>query len=92
MRFAIGEITRHASERKRLAIRKSPERQGHRYSESLLTAFDILSVFEPDQLLGVADIARLAGANSSTTHRYLITWVLLGYLVQDPATRKYRLA
>jgi IclR family transcriptional regulator, pca regulon regulatory protein len=41
-------------------------------------------------VLGIADIADDTGMSRSTTHRYVITLVALGYMVQD-TSRKYRL-
>jgi IclR family pca regulon transcriptional regulator len=41
-------------------------------------------------VLGIADIADSLGMSRSTTHRYVITLVALGYLEQG-ASRKYRL-
>ena len=41
-------------------------------------------------MLGIADIADELGMSRSTTHRYVITLVALGYLEQG-ASRKYRL-
>ena len=41
-------------------------------------------------MLGIADIADSLGMSRSTTHRYVITLVALGYLEQG-ASRKYRL-
>jgi DNA-binding IclR family transcriptional regulator len=41
-------------------------------------------------LLGIAEIADELGMSRSTTHRYVITLVVLGFLEQD-ASRKYRL-
>jgi IclR family transcriptional regulator, pca regulon regulatory protein len=41
-------------------------------------------------VLGIADIADELGMSRSTTHRYVITLVALGYLEQG-ASRKYRL-
>jgi IclR family pca regulon transcriptional regulator len=42
-------------------------------------------------MLGVKDIADKLGMNKTTTHRYLITLVALGFLEQE-ANRKYRLS
>jgi IclR family transcriptional regulator, pca regulon regulatory protein len=51
----------------------------------------ILSCFTPKRpVLGIADIADELGMSRSTTHRYVITLVALGYLEQG-ASRKYRL-
>ena len=52
----------------------------------------ILSAFRSGRpLLGVSDLARDVGLSRSTTHRYIATLASLGYLQQDPPTRKYRL-
>jgi IclR family pca regulon transcriptional regulator len=51
----------------------------------------ILACFTPSRpVLGIADIADELGMSRSTTHRYVITLVALGYLEQG-ASRKYRL-
>ncbi len=42
-------------------------------------------------LLGVSELGRDIGLSRSTTHRYVATLATLGYLQQDPATKKYRL-
>jgi IclR family pca regulon transcriptional regulator len=62
-----------------------------RYSQSLERGLAILGCFTPDRpVLGIADIADDLGMSRSTTHRYVITLVALGYLEQG-ASRKYRL-
>jgi DNA-binding MarR family transcriptional regulator len=62
-----------------------------RYSQSLERGLAILGCFTPDRLvLGIANIADELGMSRSTTHRYVITLVALGYLEQG-ASRKYRL-
>jgi IclR family pca regulon transcriptional regulator len=62
-----------------------------RYSQSLERGLAILSCFTPSRpVLGIADIADHLGMSRSTTHRYVITLVALGYLEQG-ASRKYRL-
>src|SRR5262245_6003312 len=62
-----------------------------RYSQSLERGLAILSCFTPKRpVLGIADIADELGMSRSTTHRYVITLVALGYLEQG-ASRKYRL-
>jgi IclR family transcriptional regulator, pca regulon regulatory protein len=62
-----------------------------RYSQSLERGLAILSCFTPQRpVLGIADIADELGMSRSTTHRYVITLVALGYLEQG-ASRKYRL-
>jgi IclR family transcriptional regulator, pca regulon regulatory protein len=68
-----------------------PELREPRYSQSLERGLAILGCFTPRRpVLGIADIADELGMSRSTTHRYAITLVALGYLEQD-ASRKYRL-
>jgi IclR family pca regulon transcriptional regulator len=65
--------------------------QDPRYSNSMVRAFMILGCFSPERsVLGIAEIADKTGMSRSTTHRYVITLVMLGFLEQD-ASRKYRL-
>lgn len=62
-----------------------------RYSQSLECGLAILKCFTPERpVLGIADIADMLGMSRSTTHRYVITLLALGYLEQG-ASRKYRL-
>ena len=62
-----------------------------RYSQSLERGLAILGCFTPERpVLGIADIADELGMSRSTTHRYVITLLALGYLEQG-ASRKYRL-
>jgi IclR family transcriptional regulator, pca regulon regulatory protein len=68
-----------------------PSLREPRYSQSLERGLAILSCFTPSRpVLGIADIADHLGMSRSTTHRYVITLVALGYLEQG-ASRKYRL-
>jgi IclR family transcriptional regulator, pca regulon regulatory protein len=68
-----------------------PSLREPRYSQSLERGLAILSCFTPNRpVLGIADIADHLGMSRSTTHRYVITLVALGYLEQG-ASRKYRL-
>jgi IclR family pca regulon transcriptional regulator len=61
-------------------------------SQSLERGLAILSAFRSGKpLLGVSDLSREVGLSRSTTHRYIATLAGLGYLEQDPPTRKYRL-
>ena len=65
---------------------------GASYSQSLERGLAILSAFKSGRpLLGISELAREIGLGRSTTHRYVATLAALGYLQQDPATRKYRL-
>jgi IclR family pca regulon transcriptional regulator len=62
-----------------------------RYSQSLERGLAILRMFMPARpVLGIADIADGLGVSRSTTHRYVVTLVALGYLEQDVSS-KYRL-
>jgi IclR family transcriptional regulator, pca regulon regulatory protein len=68
-----------------------PSLREPRYSQSLERGLAILSCFTPKRpVLGIADIADELGMSHSTTHRYVITLLALGYLEQG-ASRKYRL-
>jgi IclR family transcriptional regulator, pca regulon regulatory protein len=70
-------------------IRSAPD---PRLSRSLEYGIAILESFSRErQALGIAEIADILGISRSTTHRYAITLVTLGYLEQDPK-RKYRLS
>lgn len=62
-----------------------------RYSQSLERGLAILECFTPEKpVQGIAEIADGLGMSRSTTHRYVITLVALGYLEQA-RDRKYRL-
>lgn len=68
-----------------------PRLREPRYSQSLERGLAILGAFTPGRpVLGIADIADGLGMSRSTTHRYVITLVALGFLEQG-ASRKYRL-
>ncbi len=63
-----------------------------RLSRSLEYGVAILECYSSErQALGIAELADIVGISRSTTHRYAITLVELGFLEQD-AKRKYRLA
>ena len=58
-----------------------PSLREPRYSQSLERGLAILSCFTPKRpVLGIADIADELGMSRSTTHRYVITLLALGYL------------
>ncbi|MGA9875635.1 MAG: IclR family transcriptional regulator [Solirubrobacteraceae bacterium] len=68
-----------------------PDLREQRFSQSLERGLAILGCFTPQRpVLGIADIADDLGMSRSTTHRYVITLVALGFLEQG-ASRKYRL-
>jgi IclR family transcriptional regulator, pca regulon regulatory protein len=63
-----------------------------RYSQSIERGLAVLVCFTPKRpALGIAEIAEELGMSRSTTHRYVITLVALGYLEQSSRSRKYRL-
>jgi IclR family pca regulon transcriptional regulator len=62
------------------------------FSQSLERGLMILSSFsEARPVLGIADLSRAVSLNKSTTHRYVATLAKLGYVQQDPDTKKYSL-
>ncbi len=62
------------------------------HSQSIERGLAVLSAFRSAQpMLGVSELSNLVGLSRSTTHRYVSTLATLGYLLQDPATKKYRL-
>ena len=62
-----------------------------RFLQSLERGLAILECFNPEQpVWGIAQLADQLGWSRSTTHRYVITLVELGYLKQG-TKRKYRL-
>jgi IclR family pca regulon transcriptional regulator len=70
-------------------IRPIPEQ---RLSRSLEYGVAILELFSRKrQRLGIAEMSEIVGMSRSTTHRYAMTLVALGFLEQD-SKRKYRLA
>ena len=61
-------------------------------SQSLERGLAILSAFKaatPE--LGISELSRSLGLTRSTSHRYVATLARLGYLQQNPLTRRYRL-
>lgn len=63
-----------------------------RLSQSVARGLAILECFDADgRLLGISELAERIGASRSTTHRYVTTLVVLGYLERG-GRRKYRLA
>ncbi len=61
-------------------------------SQSLERGLSILSSFNSDRpLIGVSELSRDLELSRSTTHRYIATLAQLGYLQQDPESKRYRL-
>jgi hypothetical protein len=64
-----------------------------RLSRSLLTGLLVIAAMPPGgALIGVVELARLLGLNTSTAHRYVSTLEAAGVLRRDPQTRRYALA
>lgn len=73
-------------------VLKREARASTGYSQSLERGLAILSSFTSDSsVLGISEVARIVGLSRSTAHRYVATLARLGYLQQDPATKRYRL-
>ena len=69
-----------------------PGEHDTRTSQSLERGLAILSSFSSGrQLIGTSEVARELGLTRSTAHRYIATLSRLGYLQQDPLTRRYAL-
>jgi len=67
--------------------------EDRRLSRSLLAGLLVLSCFPSDGgYLGIAELARTLGMNTSTTHRYVTTLLAVGLLERDSSTRRYKLA
>jgi IclR family pca regulon transcriptional regulator len=61
-------------------------------SQSLERGLAILSAFDSDRpLIGVSELSRELELSRSTAHRYISTLARLGYLQQDPDSKRYRL-
>jgi IclR family pca regulon transcriptional regulator len=61
-------------------------------SQSLERGLAILSSFDSERaLIGVSELSRELALSRSTAHRYIATLARLGYLQQDPDTKRYRL-
>jgi len=61
-------------------------------SQSLERGLAILSAFDSDRpLIGVSELSRELALSRSTAHRYIATLARLGYLQQDPDSKRYRL-
>jgi IclR family transcriptional regulator, pca regulon regulatory protein len=62
-------------------------------TQSLERGLAVLAAFSSSRpALGITELANQLRFSRSTTHRYVATLTSLGYLEQDNATRKYRLA
>lgn len=68
-----------------------PRVNNHLISQNVIIALLVLSaLYEGEHR--VTDIADELGLSNATAIRYLKTWVAVGILEQDRATRKYRVA
>jgi DNA-binding MarR family transcriptional regulator len=62
-----------------------------RLSRSLLRALLVLVSFPPDGAdRALSDVAHDLHMSPSTTHRYISTFVEVGLLERDPASRRYK--
>ncbi len=62
-----------------------------RYTGALAKAAQVLAALEDARWLGASELAARIGVDRSTTHRLAHAMVELGWLRQDPETRRYRL-
>jgi IclR family pca regulon transcriptional regulator len=77
--------------RQRATIAVMPD-TGTSTSQSLERGLAILSAFDSDRpLIGVSELSRELALSRSTAHRYIATLAQLGYLQQDPDSKRYRL-
>ena len=84
-------MPKHGQEDDEKAAWSDHSLHGPRYSQSLDRGLAILGCFNRQRpVLGIADLADQLGMSRSTTHRYVVTLLELGYLDQD-TQRKYRL-
>ncbi|HTA33656.1 MAG TPA: helix-turn-helix domain-containing protein [Solirubrobacteraceae bacterium] len=87
-----GLVAEQALSPSSLEERYYSELESGRLSHSLFRGLLILALFiSGEEGRGVVEVARQLGLSPSTTHRYMTTLVAFGLLVQEPATRKYRL-
>jgi hypothetical protein len=87
-----GLVAQQAISQGSLEERYFTELESGRLSHSLFRGLLILALFiSGEEGRGVVEVARQLGLSPSTTHRYMTTLVAFGLLVQEPATRKYRL-
>lgn len=69
--------------------RTSRGRANPLFVKSLEKAFAVLNAFATDQFLSLAQLAAATGLDKSTVQRVTYTLRQLGYVEQDPATRRY---
>ena len=93
---SVGSLTRllgDADDAHRLRQVVAPLYDDPRYSRSTLRALTVLGAFTKDGIeRDLKHVAEEVELSPSTTHRYISTWVMLGLLEQDPASRRYRRA
>ncbi|HXX39873.1 MAG TPA: IclR family transcriptional regulator [bacterium] len=61
--------------------------------KTLNRAVELLAVMRPDRQAdwSIAELREQTGCHPATLHRWLSTWMRVGFVTQDPATRRYRL-
>lgn len=63
--------------------------EDERVSRSTCRALLVLLAFSSGDQRAVTDVSNELQLSASTTHRYIRTWVALGLLEQDSASRRY---
>ena len=64
-----------------------------RLSHSTIRALLVLAVFPEDgSELSLISVAEILDYSPSTAHRYVRTWLAVGFLEQDASSRRYRRA
>lgn len=59
---------------------------------SIIRAIELLNLYNKDMTeLGITDLSRLMNLHKSSVHRIVKTLEYMGWLVQNPATNKYKL-
>ncbi len=81
------------AERGQAFVDRLADLDDRRLSRSLLMGLVMLASMPDDGSdVGVAELARLVGMNTSTAHRYLTTLLEVGLVERDAETRRYRIA
>jgi hypothetical protein len=87
---ALSELLRGTGEPDALRSRLLLLLDDPRLSRSTCRALLVLLAFSSGEPREVTEVASGIGLSASTAHRYARTWLALGLLEQDPATRRYR--
>lgn len=88
LQFGLEENTQRAL----ATFAESPLLEDVQLSRSVLLGLLVLACFAPPGTeRRIKDIAEQLGLSTSTTHRYIRTFVAVGLLQQNPLTREYAL-